>query len=101
MTATRQWHAVLHEALEQHGGHLEIVLNRLLSQLMRILLQSAGAQRGMLLLERDGRLMLEAEAHADQEDVSVLEPVVLEEVPNVPRQVLRYVSRTRERIARP
>ena len=39
----------------------EVVLGRLLERLFRIVVRNAGAQRGLLLLSRDGDLYVEAE----------------------------------------
>lgn len=76
----------------------EIVLGRLLARMMRIVLQSAGAQRGVLLLEMNGQLVVQAEADADREDVETLVGTPIADAQGVPRQVLQYVSRVRESV---
>ncbi len=50
----------------------EIDLGQLLKKLMRIALENAGAQRGVLILEKDGQWVIEAQGDVDQSDVSVL-----------------------------
>jgi signal transduction histidine kinase len=49
----------------------EIVLDKLLSSLMKILIENAGAQRGVLLFPKNGELAIAAEASATQERVLV------------------------------
>ena len=51
----------------------EIDLERLLRRMMRLVMENAGAQRGALILERNGRWVIEAQGDVDQEDVSVLQ----------------------------
>src|SRR5262249_9217218 len=49
----------------------EIVLDRLLGKLMKIALEGAGAQKGILILEKQGRVSIEAEASIDREELDV------------------------------
>ena len=51
----------------------EIDLARLLTQLMRIVIENAGAQRGALILERNGEWVIEAQGDVDDSDISVLQ----------------------------
>ncbi|PCC71255.1 PAS domain S-box-containing protein [Nannocystis exedens] len=74
----------------------EIVLDRLLDALMRILVENAGARRGVLLLLRDGRLVVEAEHRTGEAAVHVLGAAPLESRSDLPRSVITYVARTRE-----
>ncbi|MCB1320764.1 MAG: GAF domain-containing protein, partial [Leptospiraceae bacterium] len=76
----------------------EIVLGKLLARLMQILIENAGASRGCFLMERDGRLYIEAEGTVDQQDVQVLQYVPAEESERVPMTILHYVARTRKNI---
>jgi len=50
----------------------EIDLPRLLTQLMRIAIENAGAQRGALILERDGAWVIEAHGGTEDRDSQVL-----------------------------
>ncbi|MFT4624134.1 MAG: putative ATPase/signal transduction histidine kinase/class 3 adenylate cyclase [Myxococcota bacterium] len=74
----------------------EIVLERLLQRLMRIMIENAGANRGLLLIERDGLLEVRAEARADVESVD-LEIRGLDDV-DLPDGIVRYVARTNETV---
>ena len=74
----------------------EISLNRLLRELMRIVIETAGARRGVLILVRDGRLWMEAEGVAEIARFSVLPSLPLEGSNLVAESVVLYVARTEE-----
>ncbi|MCY1069339.1 AAA family ATPase [Nannocystis sp. RBIL2] len=76
----------------------EIVLDRLLDALMRILVENAGARRGVLLLLRDGRLVVEAEHRIGDAAVHVLGAAPLEGRTDLPHSVITYVARTCETV---
>ncbi|WP_437985760.1 AAA family ATPase [Sorangium sp. So ce117] len=76
----------------------EIVLDRLLDALMRIMVENAGARRGVLLLLRDGRLVVVAEHHVRDASVHVRGAAPLEGRKDLPASVLTYVARTRETV---
>jgi PAS domain S-box-containing protein len=79
----------------------EIVLERLLETLMRIVIENAGAQRGCLLLEREsgGQPDLAAEAGVDGQVISVRLPDGTEpSQTELPKSVLTYVRRSRQRV---
>ena len=44
----------------------EIHLDKLLTKLMTLMIENAGAQRGVLILEKDGHLVIEAEKAIDR-----------------------------------
>ncbi len=71
----------------------EIVLSRFLGKLMRLVMENAGAQRGVFFVQRDGRLAVAA--IADGDDVAVNDRdggANLEAL--VPNTVIQYVERT-------
>lgn len=72
----------------------EIQLDRLLSNLMRLLIENAGAQRGFLLLETDGQFRVEAQWNVDQETVEVFESLDLENCNLLSPAIVHYVART-------
>ena len=77
----------------------EIVLADLLKTLMRILIESAGAERGYLLLTRDDTLFIEAGAEIDREELKVdAEPVPLESSARLPHSIVHYVKRSLESV---
>lgn len=71
----------------------EIVLNQLLKKMMKILMENAGGQRGVLLLEKEGSLWVEAESFIDEEEVKLPEQPVSERK-DLPLSIFAYVFRT-------
>ena len=74
----------------------EIVFRRLLHTLMRIVIENAGAQKGYLIMLRDGALQIEAEGAFDQEHDAVGLAVPLTGSGRVPESVIQYTVRTQE-----
>lgn len=50
----------------------EIKLENLLDKLMKIVIENAGAQRGVLILKKEGKLYVEAEGSISKDDVEIL-----------------------------
>ncbi|MFL5355488.1 AAA family ATPase [Archangium sp.] len=77
----------------------ELVLGNLLKQLMKILMENAGAQKGVLLLEDGtGRLVVQAEGRVGDEDVLALRSASLEDHPSLSSSIVSYVWRTGEQM---
>ncbi|MDF2387836.1 AAA family ATPase [Nostoc ellipsosporum NOK] len=76
----------------------EIVLSKLLTKLMQIVLENAGAQTGFLILETDGNLLIEAQATVEREDVNVLQSKPVATSHELPVSVVNYVARTQENV---
>jgi Nif-specific regulatory protein len=74
----------------------EIELERLLIQLMRIVIENAGAERGALLLERDGELFIHAEGSLDSAGVKLHDASPLSETQRLPVSIVNYVRRMLE-----
>ncbi|QRO00736.1 AAA family ATPase [Archangium violaceum] len=75
----------------------EIVLEGLLKTLMCILIESAGAERGCLLLSRDDTLFVEAWAEVEQEEIKVdAARVPIEGSDRLPLSIVSYVKRSLE-----
>src|SRR5262249_31067525 len=76
----------------------EIVLEKLIETLLRMAIEHAGAERGLLMLARDGELSIRAEANTSAGSVNVS----LRETPvsaaELPESVVRYAARTRESV---
>jgi C4-dicarboxylate-specific signal transduction histidine kinase len=81
-----------------HAISGEIVLEQLVKTLMTIALEDAGADRGLLILFRDGAPMIEAEARIERTSIEVRlrqDPPV----PNdLPMSLLHTMMRTRESV---
>ncbi|NES64594.1 MAG: AAA family ATPase, partial [Okeania sp. SIO2D1] len=76
----------------------EIVLDKLVATLMDIIVENAGAQRGILILPREGNLFVEATKEADSEEVSVLQLLPIQEFEKICSKIVYYVSRTGETV---
>ena len=74
----------------------EIVMDVLVSRLVEIMAENAGAERGALLLVRDGELMVEARTELGAGPTTVREAVPLAEAKGVCEVIVRYVARTQE-----
>ena len=72
----------------------EIMLERLLKKLIHIFLTNAGAQRGALILEKDGELFVEASKEVETGEVRVLQSEPLDTCKSLSRAVVHYVHRT-------
>lgn len=76
----------------------EIALDRLLTRLMRLVIENAGAQRGALILERDGAWVVEALGEADCQEVTVLQAPDPWTSAAVSAEIIAFVARTRGRV---
>lgn len=75
----------------------EIVLENLLEALMNILVENAGAERGILVLPRGEKLLVEATKETKSKSVS-LQSVPIEEFQRLSSRIVYYVSRTCETV---
>lgn len=76
----------------------EISLNKLLDKLMHIMIENAGAQKGFLVLEKDGKLFIEAEGRVGKDEVTVLQSIPLDSCHDLSPGIIQYVKRTREHV---
>ncbi len=70
----------------------EIQLDKLLEKLMRLLIENAGAQKGVLLMQKDGVLAIRARAQDDV--IVVLQGDPLEERADLSFAIVNYVKHT-------
>jgi len=75
----------------------EIVLSKLLAKLMKIVIENAGAQSGIFILERARNLLIEAYGTVDN-DVEVLQTIPVEKSQQLPISLINYVARTQENV---
>jgi histidine kinase len=75
----------------------EIVLERLLQQVMRLMIESAGAERGYFVLEREGRLSIQAEGAVGAE-VAALQDLPVEQCEDLSAGIVNYVKRTGDKV---
>ena len=82
----------------------EIVLDKLLSSLMKILIENAGAQTGYLILNSQGNdgktttLKIEAQGTIDNDQVTVLQSIPVTKSQLISESIVNYVARTNESV---
>ncbi|MCI0528880.1 MAG: AAA family ATPase, partial [Nitrospira sp.] len=76
----------------------EILLDKLLAALMKIVIEHAGAQTGFLILSKEGQLLIEASGVADQGEVAVRQSIPIETSQQLPVSMINYVVRTHESV---
>jgi PAS domain S-box-containing protein len=76
----------------------EIELEKLVDTLLRTALEHAGAERGLLIVSRDGELSIEAEANTGGDTVTVRLHESLVAGAELPESLVRYTARTLERM---
>ncbi|AFZ17084.1 hybrid sensor histidine kinase/response regulator [Allocoleopsis franciscana] len=72
----------------------EIVLSNLLSQLIGIAIENAGAEKGILILNKSGQLFIEAQIDLEQNDVILLRSIPVGDGNHLPISIINYVERT-------
>lgn len=72
----------------------EIQLDRLLEEMLRIVLQNAGAERGVILLGQDDRMLVHGVATAQPPAVVVMPALELASYPDICAAAVNYVVRT-------
>jgi signal transduction histidine kinase/FixJ family two-component response regulator len=76
----------------------EIVLGKLLTKLMQIVLENAGAEKAFLLLEKVGELVIEASGSVKQDGITVQQSTPVETSQQLPLSIINYVHRTQENV---
>jgi len=76
----------------------EIVLEKLLVELMMIIVRNAGAQTGSLILADEGHLLIQAQKRMDCDGVNVLQAIPVENSQCLSQTVVNYVVRTHESV---
>ncbi|HYC43073.1 MAG TPA: EAL domain-containing protein [Noviherbaspirillum sp.] len=79
----------------------EIAFDRLLSRLLQVVIEQAGAQRGYVILQHGGELAIEAEAVLDEHGVVQarrLNSIRLASATLLPVTLVQYVWRTRQKV---
>ncbi|MBE9129116.1 MULTISPECIES: hybrid sensor histidine kinase/response regulator [unclassified Coleofasciculus] len=76
----------------------EIVLSKLLSKLMKILLENAGAETGYLILEKEGQLLIQASGSVDENEITVQQSTPVETSQQLPFSIINYVHQTQKNV---
>jgi len=80
-----------------HAISAEIEQNSLVKKIMKVVLESSGAQLGYLLTEESGKLIIQSGGHITEQAVQMLNQE-LDNIPDICKAIVRYVYRTRERV---
>jgi GAF domain-containing protein len=86
--------ALIVRAVQGIAGETE--LERVIERLVTLVLGNSGAQRGALVLERDGRLFVEATFGVEPGTLALGPSEPLDSRPDLPHKVALFVARTRE-----
>jgi predicted ATPase/CheY-like chemotaxis protein len=76
----------------------EIKLNELLTSLMKIIIENAGAQTGVLILQKEDQWRIEAQFDIDKSDIQVLKSIPVEESDRICKSIIHFVSRSQESV---
>ncbi|MDD5724323.1 MAG: sigma 54-interacting transcriptional regulator [Syntrophales bacterium] len=79
-----------------HAISTEIDLERLLTALMRSVVENTGAERGSLILCSEGDLSIAAQYEAKTGEVKILPSIPIEQGQDISPAVVHYVARTRD-----
>ncbi|MBD1923020.1 GAF domain-containing protein, partial [Microcoleus sp. FACHB-831] len=76
----------------------EILLGGLLNKLIKIVIENAGAQKGFFILNREGKLLIEAAKAVESSEVDVRQSTPADCNSQLPMSVINYVARTHENV---
>jgi PAS domain S-box-containing protein len=81
-----------------HAISSEIEMDKLLSEVMHIVIENAGAQTGFLLMEKGDEWVVTARGDIDRAEVDVLTPISIEKSDVVSLGIVRFVARANENV---
>ncbi len=76
----------------------ELVIDRMLARLIGVVIETAGAQSGFLLLKQDDEWCVVAASLPEQPNVEVLQWRALNNYPEIAASVVQYVARSKETV---
>ncbi|MEG4457202.1 AAA family ATPase [Microcoleus sp. N9_A1] len=76
----------------------EIVLDKLLDKLLKIVMENAGATTACLILKKDGKLVIEATGAVDRDVVVLCSESPVENSENLPISIINYVGIAKENV---
>jgi predicted ATPase/serine phosphatase RsbU (regulator of sigma subunit) len=74
----------------------EIEMNGLLTNLIKLILINSGAQKSIIAMYKNNKLLIEAEYRVDQSAPNIMKDTPIEKYSNIPHSVINYVDRTGE-----
>ncbi|MCP4138096.1 MAG: AAA family ATPase [bacterium] len=82
------------KASETISGEMRV--EKLLKKIITLSITNAGAEKGCLVLETNGRLYVEAEGQIHDEHAAVLQSIPVENHRGLPQAIISYAARTKE-----
>jgi predicted ATPase/signal transduction histidine kinase/CheY-like chemotaxis protein/tRNA A-37 threonylcarbamoyl transferase component Bud32 len=76
----------------------EMVLSKLLANMMHIVIENAGAEKGVLLLPKENQWFIEAQKEIKCDEVKVLHALAIEQQNQVPITLIHYIARTQKNV---
>ena len=76
----------------------EIQIEKLIANLMEIIVKNAGAQQGFLILKSNASLTIEAQYHVDKQKSVVMQPVSVDAFSDISKDIVHYTARTKKSI---
>jgi GAF domain-containing protein len=73
-------------------------LDKLVENLVKIMIENAGAQTGFLILVKEDQLLIKTQGTVEQDKVIVSESVLVSTSQHLPLSLINYVERTRENV---
>ncbi|MGA9380297.1 MAG: AAA family ATPase [Phormidium sp.] len=74
----------------------EIVMEKLMEKLVKILIENAGAQTGVVILSKQDKLYIEATV--DKNQITLCQSIPVENSHELPRSLINYVERTKKEV---
>ncbi len=74
----------------------EIDMESLLSKMIKIVIENAGAEKGFLIMMRDNGFFIEAEGYANKNETTVLKSIPLENSEKLSSIIIEYTAKTKE-----
>ena len=76
----------------------EILLRNLMKKMLAIAIESAGAQKGLLILKTVDGLSIEGEAYAEETEIRVLQSIPVQDSDELSNAIVNFVARTGETV---
>ena len=73
---------------------VEVALGKLLAKMMKLVMENAGAQKGFLILEDNGKYLVEAEGTIENQAIIVLKGIPVDGHGGLSQSIVNYVVRT-------
>lgn len=76
----------------------EIRIDNFLKIMMKIIIENAGADKGILILKKDLEYFVEASLYADEKEVNIMQSIPINESKEVSLSIVNYVERSKKHI---